>query len=203
MPAYNARFAVPAAEPGSAFVPYGPADRGRALRPGGSRGRRRQLRLLAPAEPPDSAPAHRRHYVRATVRVHQYLTGGSPSSTARAVSPLRPERTPDEVVAQSPESARRPKPWIVDKQVRCHKPHRPTTAKEADNSCAKNADIFTRYEQGAAAGYVLRLRRGCTGPSCDDRMRQESRCIPGDRSGIFAYRKARWDTGRIHDPNTA
>jgi hypothetical protein len=49
-----------------------PADRGRALRPGGSSGRRRQLRLLAPAQPPDSAPAASpstcpRHRARASI----------------------------------------------------------------------------------------------------------------------------------------
>ena len=58
VPDYNARFAVPATKPGSAFVPYvDQADRGRALCPGGSRGRRRQLRLLAPAQPLQFRPS--------------------------------------------------------------------------------------------------------------------------------------------------
>jgi transposase len=77
IPDYNARFAVPAAEPGSAFLPY----TGRPLtdvlcvqedRVVGADNcvsfARRSLQI-----PPQG---HRRHYVRATVRVHQYPDGG-------------------------------------------------------------------------------------------------------------------------------
>ena len=73
VPDYNARFAVPAAEPGSAFVPYA----GRPItdvlcvqedRVVGADNcvswRRRSLQI-----PPQR---HRQHYVRATVRVHEY-----------------------------------------------------------------------------------------------------------------------------------
>ena len=76
VPDYNARFAVPAAEPGSAFVRY----TGRPLADvlciqedrvvGGDNcvsWRRRSLQI-----PPQR---HRHHYVRATVRVHEYPDG--------------------------------------------------------------------------------------------------------------------------------
>jgi transposase len=76
VPDYNARFAVPAAEPGSAFVPYV----GRPLadllcvqedRMVGADNcvsyHRRSLQI-----PPQR---HRQHYVRATVRVHEYPDG--------------------------------------------------------------------------------------------------------------------------------
>jgi hypothetical protein len=76
LPDYNARFAVPAAEPGSAFVPYA----GRPLedvlciqedRVVGNDNcvsyKRRSLQI-----PPQR---HRQHYVRATVRVHEYPDG--------------------------------------------------------------------------------------------------------------------------------
>lgn len=76
VPDYNARFAVPAAAPGSAFIPYV----GRPLedvlcvqedRVVGSDNcvswRRRSLQI-----PPQR---HRQHYVRATVRVHEYPDG--------------------------------------------------------------------------------------------------------------------------------
>lgn len=76
VPDHNARFAVPAAEPGSAFVPY----LGRPLadvlcvqedRVVGADNcvswHRRSLQI-----PPQR---HRQHYVRATVRVHQYPDG--------------------------------------------------------------------------------------------------------------------------------
>ena len=76
VPDYNARFAVPAAEPGSAFIPY----LGRPIadvlciqedRVVGADNcviwSRQRLQI-----PPQR---HRRHYVRATVRVHEYPDG--------------------------------------------------------------------------------------------------------------------------------
>ena len=76
VPDYNARFAVPAAEPGTAFVPY----EGRPLvdvlclqedRVVGADNcvsyHRRSLQI--------PAQRHRQHYVRATVRVHEYPDG--------------------------------------------------------------------------------------------------------------------------------
>lgn len=76
VPDYNARFAVPAAEPGSAFVPYAGRPIADILclqedRVVGADNcvsyNRRSLQI-----PPQR---HRRHYVRATVRVHEYPDG--------------------------------------------------------------------------------------------------------------------------------
>ena len=76
VPDYNARFAVPAAEPGSAFVPYAgrPLEDVLCIQEDRVVGAdncvsfaRRSLQI-----PPQG---HRRHYVRATVRVHQYPDG--------------------------------------------------------------------------------------------------------------------------------
>jgi hypothetical protein len=76
IPDYNARFAVPAAEPGSAFVPYvgRPIQNVLCVQEDRVVGadncvswRRRSLQI-----PPQR---HRQHYVRATVRVHEYPDG--------------------------------------------------------------------------------------------------------------------------------
>jgi transposase len=76
VPDYNARFAVPAAEPGSAFVPYVGRPLADVLcvqedRVVGADNcvsyKRRSLQI-----PPQR---HRQHYVRATVRVHEYPDG--------------------------------------------------------------------------------------------------------------------------------
>ena len=76
VPGYNARFAVPAAEPGSAFVPYVGRPIADLLcvqedRVVGADNcisfKRRSLQI-----PPQR---HRQHYVRATVRVHEYPDG--------------------------------------------------------------------------------------------------------------------------------
>src|ERR1043166_2481549 len=76
VPDYNARFAVPAAEPGSAFVSYVGRPIADVLcvqedRVVGADNcvswRRRSLQI-----PPQR---HRQHYVRATVRVHEYPDG--------------------------------------------------------------------------------------------------------------------------------
>ena len=76
VPDYNARFAVPAAEPGSAFVPYvgRPIEDVLCIQEDRVVGadncvcfNRRSLQI-----PPQR---HRHHYVRATVRVHQYPDG--------------------------------------------------------------------------------------------------------------------------------
>ena len=73
---YNARFAVPAAEPGSAFVPYlgRPIEEVLCVQEDRVVGadncvswRRCSLQI-----PPQR---HRQHYVRATVRVHEYTDG--------------------------------------------------------------------------------------------------------------------------------
>ena len=76
VPDYNARFAVPATEPGSAFVPYvgRPIEDVLCVQEDRVVGadncvswHRRSLQI-----PPQR---HRHHYVRATVRVHQYPDG--------------------------------------------------------------------------------------------------------------------------------
>lgn len=76
VPDYNARFGVPAAEPGSAFVPYAgrPIEDVLCIQDDRVVGadncvtwNRRSLQI-----PPQR---HRRHYVRATVRVHEYPDG--------------------------------------------------------------------------------------------------------------------------------
>src|ERR1700751_4892166 len=76
VPDYNARFAVPAAQPGSAFVPYvgRPIEEVLCVQEDRVVGadncvswRRRALQI-----PPQR---HRQHYVRATVRVHEYRDG--------------------------------------------------------------------------------------------------------------------------------
>lgn len=76
VPAYNARFAVPAAEPGSAFVPYvgRPIEDVLCVQEDRVVGadncvsyKRRSLQI-----PPQR---HRRHYVKATVQVHEYPDG--------------------------------------------------------------------------------------------------------------------------------
>jgi hypothetical protein len=77
VPDYNARFAVPAAEPGSAFVPYAGRPIADVLcvqedRTVGADNcvswHKRSLQI-----PPQH---HRNHYVRARVRVHEYPDGG-------------------------------------------------------------------------------------------------------------------------------
>ena len=76
VPDYNARFAVPAAEPGTAFVPYvgRPIEDVLCVQEDRVVGadncvswHRRSLQI-----PPQR---HRQHYVRATVRVHEYPDG--------------------------------------------------------------------------------------------------------------------------------
>jgi hypothetical protein len=76
VPDYNARFAVPAAEPGSAFIRYvgRPIEDVLCIQEDRVVGadncvtwNRRSLQILP--------QQHRRHYVRATVRVHEYPDG--------------------------------------------------------------------------------------------------------------------------------
>lgn len=76
VPDYNARFAVPAAEPGSAFLAYAgpPLDEVLCIQQERQVGRDNCVRwnglfLQIPPQP------HRHHYVKATVRVHEYPDG--------------------------------------------------------------------------------------------------------------------------------
>jgi transposase len=76
LPEYNARFAVPAAEPGTAFLPYAgpPLEDVLCIQEQRQVGRDncvswKRLALQIPPQP------HRHHYVKATVRVHEYPDG--------------------------------------------------------------------------------------------------------------------------------
>ena len=76
IPEFNARFAVPAAEPGSAFVPYvgRPLEDVLCIQADRQVGRDNCVlwngrSLQIPPQP------HRHHYVKATVRVHEYPDG--------------------------------------------------------------------------------------------------------------------------------
>jgi len=76
VPDYNARFAVPPAEPGSAFLPYAGRPLEDVLCVQGDRQvghdncvAWKRLSLQIPPQP------HRHHYVKATVRVHEYPDG--------------------------------------------------------------------------------------------------------------------------------
>lgn len=76
LPDFNARFAVPAAEPGSAFLPYlgPPLEDVLAIQEERQVGRDNCLlwrgrALQIPPQP------HRHHYVKATLRVHEYPDG--------------------------------------------------------------------------------------------------------------------------------
>jgi hypothetical protein len=76
LPAHNARFRVPAAEPGTAFIPYVGRDLADILCIQEDRvvGRDNCLayKRLSLQIPPDR---HRHHYVKAKVRVHEYPDG--------------------------------------------------------------------------------------------------------------------------------
>jgi hypothetical protein len=76
VPDYNARFAVPAAEEGSAFIPHAgrPLDDILCIQESRQVGRDNCVNWngLALQIPPQR---HRHHYVKATVRVHQYPDG--------------------------------------------------------------------------------------------------------------------------------
>ena len=76
IPDYNARFAVAAAEPGSAFIPYAgrPLEDVLCIQEDRQVGRDNciQWRGLSLQIPPQR---HRHHYVKATVRVHEYPDG--------------------------------------------------------------------------------------------------------------------------------
>ena len=76
VPDYNARFAVAAAEPGSAFIPYAgrPLQDLLCVQEDRQVGRDNcvQWKGLSLQIPPQR---HRHHYVKATVRVHEYPDG--------------------------------------------------------------------------------------------------------------------------------
>src|SRR5580693_442651 len=102
VPDYNARFAVPAAEPGSAFVPYvgRPIEDVLCVQEDRVVGadncvsfNRCSLQI-----PPQR---HRHHYVRATVRVHQYPDGRlAIFDGPRCLARFDPKGCTDDVVSQ-------------------------------------------------------------------------------------------------------
>jgi hypothetical protein len=103
VPDYNARFAVPAAEPGSAFVPYVGRPIEDVLCVQGDRvvgadncvtWHRRSLQI-----PPQR---HRQHYVRATVRVHEYPDGClAIFDGPRCLVRFDPKGRPDAIVSRA------------------------------------------------------------------------------------------------------
>jgi helix-turn-helix protein len=103
VPDYNARFAVPAAEPGSAFVRYvgRPIEDVLCVQEDRVVGadncvswRRRSLQI-----PPQH---HRQHYVRATVRVHEYPDGHlAIFDGPRCLARFDPKGRADDVVSQA------------------------------------------------------------------------------------------------------
>ena len=125
-PAHNAAFAVTPAEAGSAFV----ADRTGRVREilciqeerrvgNDNTVKWRGLSLQIPPSP------LRAHFVRATVRVHEYPTDTWRSSTDRIGWPIT---TPRETRAMMPnwlhEPLRQPACGFVDNAARCPQPHR-------------------------------------------------------------------------------
>lgn len=103
VPDYNARFAMPAAEPGSAFVPYvgRPVEDVLCVQEDRVVGadncvtwRRRSLQI-----PPQR---HRQHYVRATVRVHEYADGRlAIFDGPRCLVRFDPKGRPDAIVSRA------------------------------------------------------------------------------------------------------
>jgi hypothetical protein len=103
IPDHNARFAVPAAEPGSAFVPYAgrPIEDVLCVQEDRVVGAdncvsfaRRSLQI--------PQQAHRRHYVRATVRVHQYPDGSlAIFDGPRCIARFDPKGEPRHAVSQA------------------------------------------------------------------------------------------------------
>jgi hypothetical protein len=79
-----------------------PAARRRVVRSGGSRRRRRQLRFLRPPQLQIPPQGHRRHYVRATVRVHQYPDGSlAIFDGPRCLARFDPKGEPTRAISQA------------------------------------------------------------------------------------------------------
>jgi len=100
VPAYNARFAKPAAEPGSAFVAYAGPPLADVLCMQADRQVGRDNCVLWARQSLQIPPQlHRHHYVKATVRVHEYPDGrlaifDGPRCLARYDQDGRPSETP-------------------------------------------------------------------------------------------------------------
>ena len=159
VPDYNARFAVPAAEPGSAFIPYAARSRTscasrKAARWGATtassgRGSRCRSRRSATA-----ITMSRRACECTSTRM-----AGSPSSTGRAAWPasILPESPP---MPWPLNSARRPGParpgGFVDNAARCPQPHRPSNHSSGHlmrydrRTSSRATDTARRMQQRAA-----------------------------------------------------
>ena len=140
LPQHNARFATPAEDQGTAFVPFAGAlddilciheDRTVA---NDNTVRYKRLALQIPAD------RHRRHYVKATVRVHEYPDGTlavfhGPRCLARYKAGGSPS-TPQPGRPRDPLRRDRPKPCgqVDSRSAPDHFPTGPTTATEAVNS---------------------------------------------------------------------
>jgi hypothetical protein len=137
---YNARFAVPAAEPGSAFVPY-------AGRPLDEDVLCRQLRVLAAASR-SRRSATATTYVRATVRVHHYPDGSlAIFDGLRCLARFNPNGEPNDAVSQAAQlrsAAVRPV-GLVDKRLA---PQAQQQQRERTIDVLQIPDIFTRYRHG-------------------------------------------------------
>ncbi len=143
VPEHNARFAIAPAEPGSAFVPFVGALREilcvKAERVvGNDNCVRYEGRILQIPE-----QRHRRHLVRATVRVHEYPDGrlalfhgpgGSPTMPPTALSSRQTMKP-----SQPLNSARRPRGGFVDNATRSPQPHRAISDNRSGHMmCYKN-----------------------------------------------------------------
>lgn len=151
---FNARFGVAAAEPGTAFVAYagGPLEDMLCQQLDRQVGRDNCVswRGKSLQIPPQ---AHRHHYVRATIRVHEYPDGRWPCSTARAASRamlLDRSPSPGSRMTQAIHVARanrqgcglmdNPSGLPTTPQPQHHQPGRTFDP-------SGNPDIFTRYRQ--------------------------------------------------------
>jgi hypothetical protein len=128
VPDHNARFAVPAAEPGSALRALcRPTARGRAVHSGGSRGRCRQLRVLCPPQAPD-------FHSKPTAGTMSASPCGSTNIPTAASPVSTPKESPDMPSRKPLNSARRPRGLWVCGQRKSALPTSPTgpTTEAAD-----------------------------------------------------------------------
>jgi hypothetical protein len=153
---HNHRFAVAAAEPGSAFVPFAGSladilcvqeDRvvghDNTVRYDG-------LILQIPEQ------RHRHHFVKAKVRVHRYETGDlAIFHGPRRLARYHPDGTlrEDEPATQSAaKPARRPPCGVVDNAARSPQPHRGNNNRSGHLMCYKNRTSSKAIDTPGIAG---------------------------------------------------
>ena len=131
---HNARFAVAAAEPGSAFVPFARRSRRRPVRAGRARGRQRQLRALRGpfvADPAAAAPPPLRQGDGARARLPRWPARDLPRPAPARALPARwsSSRTSSATIktAAYARSAARPVD-LLDNAPPCPHPHRPISS---------------------------------------------------------------------------